>query len=131
MGSELWPGVFVCNAWHCDCVVWICAFWRFGILSLGTPFAVPSLVPYFHHRKTELPVTFPMSRRRSTSSAMGPPPDRDTPMGPPPVPVPSGPQKGMDGQDISEKYRKLKRRFFELEEVSANLNLFLQQERKS
>lgn len=72
-----------------------------------------------------------MSRRRSTSSAMGPPPDRDTPMGPPPVPIPSGPQKGMDGQDISEKYKKLKRRFFELEEVSANLNLFLQQERKS
>jgi hypothetical protein len=63
---------------------------------------------------------------------MGPPPDRDTVMGPPPIPIPSpGPQKGKDGQDISEKYRKLKRRFFELEEVSESLDLFLLQKGKS
>lgn len=63
-----------------------------------------------------------MSRRRSSSNAMGPPPDRDVVMGPPPVPAPASstasPSKSKDGQDINEKYRKLKRRFFELEEVS-------------
>lgn len=75
-----------------------------------------------------------MSRRRSSSSAMGPPPAKDVVMGPPPVPAPVSPQPSMpatsppkikDSQDISEKYKKLKRRFFELEEVSAYLPLFL------
>ncbi|KAF8229672.1 hypothetical protein L208DRAFT_160034 [Tricholoma matsutake] len=56
-----------------------------------------------------------MSRRRSTSSSKASVPDRDVVMGPPPAPAPSAavPQTN---QDISEKYRKLKRRFFELEE---------------
>lgn len=62
-----------------------------------------------------------MSRHRSTSS-MGPPPDRDVVMGPPPVPAPSSQQgaqqKPKDNQEIVEKYKKLKRRYFELEEVS-------------
>ncbi|KAF7980654.1 hypothetical protein HWV62_37476 [Athelia sp. TMB] len=73
-----------------------------------------------------------MSRRRS-GSIMGPPPDRDVIMGPPPVPAPSSQQAGQHAalpppqashhtpkgdQDITEKYKKLKRRYFELEEVS-------------
>jgi hypothetical protein len=60
-----------------------------------------------------------MSRRRSASNAMGPPPDRDLVMGPPPPPLPSTQQQpSKDNQDIGEKYRKLKRRYFELEDVS-------------
>lgn len=57
---------------------------------------------------------------------MGPPPDRDVVMGPPPVPTPQ-PQQGTqyqkpkDPQEVTEKYRKLKRRYFELEEVSVLL----------
>lgn len=61
-----------------------------------------------------------MSRRRSSTSTMGPPPDRDILMGPPPVPAPpqqSSQQKPKDTQEITEKYKKLKRRYFELEEV--------------
>lgn len=63
-----------------------------------------------------------MSGRRSTS-AMGPPADRDVVMGPPPLPPPvsqqaAEQQKPKDTQEITEKYRKLKRRYFELEEVS-------------
>jgi hypothetical protein len=62
-----------------------------------------------------------MSRRRSTS-IMGPPADRDVLMGPPPLPAPvtlqGEQQKPKDSQEIAEKYRKLKRRYFELEEVS-------------
>lgn len=57
-----------------------------------------------------------MSRRRSTS-IMGPPADRDIVMGPPPLPAPVA-QKPKDNQEIADKYRKLKRRYFELEEVS-------------
>lgn len=67
-----------------------------------------------------------MNRRRSTPGTMGPPSDRDVVMGPPPVPTPlsSGlpaplpQQKSKDDQNLTEKYKKLKRRFFELEEVS-------------
>ncbi|KAG9308865.1 hypothetical protein JVU11DRAFT_11324 [Chiua virens] len=51
---------------------------------------------------------------------MGPPQDRDVVMGPPPPPLPptqpSAPQSAKDNQDVTEKYRKLKRRYFELEE---------------
>lgn len=45
-------------------------------------------------------------------------------MGPPPLPAPSHttPQhKSKDSQEIVEKYRKLKRRYFDLEEVSPRL----------
>lgn len=59
---------------------------------------------------------------------MGPPADRDIIMGPPPVPAPqqmvqhagqSLQQTQQHGeQDITDKYKKLKRRYFELEEVS-------------
>jgi hypothetical protein len=49
---------------------------------------------------------------------MGPPLDRDIVMGPPPTPGPSHPPGQKDKSDVTEKYRKLKRRYFELEEVS-------------
>jgi hypothetical protein len=49
---------------------------------------------------------------------MGPPLDRDIVMGPPPTPSPSHPPGQKDNSDVTEKYRKLKRRYFELEEVS-------------
>jgi hypothetical protein len=53
---------------------------------------------------------------------MGPPPDRDVVMGPPPIPAPvpqqGSLQKPKESQEIAEKYKKLKRRYFELEEVS-------------
>lgn len=85
-------------------------------LSAATPF------PNSHHLALRLS-SFLMSRRRSTSNVMGPPPD--IVMGPPPVPAPlsssshaSSQAKSKDNSDIAEKYRKLKRRFFELEEVS-------------
>ncbi|KAH7909241.1 FYRN-domain-containing protein, partial [Hygrophoropsis aurantiaca] len=68
---------------------------------------------YFSHQHQ-------MSRRRSISTAMGPPPDRDIIMGPPPPPLPSAQQPiqqtSKDNQEITEKYRKLKRRYFELED---------------
>ncbi|KAF8895634.1 hypothetical protein BD779DRAFT_742729 [Infundibulicybe gibba] len=72
-----------------------------------------------------------MSRRRSTSSVMGPPPDRDVVMGPPPVPAPlsaghAPQQKPKEGQEITEKYKKLKRRFFELEEKHKETSTELQ-----
>lgn len=58
---------------------------------------------------------------------MGPPADRDVIMGPPPIPAvqqmaqPMQPMQLQQHseQDINEKYKKLKRRYFELEEVSA------------
>lgn len=52
------------------------------------------------------------------------PPDRDVVMGPPPVPAQPpqqqvmSQQKPKDNQEIGDKYKKLKRRYFELEEVS-------------
>jgi hypothetical protein len=56
-----------------------------------------------------------------TSTTMGPPQDRDVAMGPPPPRLPSTqpppPQATKDTPDVLEKYRKLKRRYFELEEV--------------
>ncbi|THH30040.1 hypothetical protein EUX98_g4149 [Antrodiella citrinella] len=54
---------------------------------------------------------------------MGPPPD--VVMGPPPVPPqagvfhpqpPNAPKSNKDSQDVAEKYRRLKRRYFDLEE---------------
>lgn len=53
---------------------------------------------------------------------MGPPQDRDVVMAPPPPPLlpstqPSAPQPSKDNQDVLEKYKKLKRRYFELEQV--------------
>ncbi|KIJ17557.1 hypothetical protein PAXINDRAFT_72937 [Paxillus involutus ATCC 200175] len=82
-----------------------------------------------------------MSRRRSASNAMGPPPDRDLVMGPPPPPLPSTQQQpSKDNQDIGEKYRKLKRRYFELEDkhkesqhelkLSGERNVKLREERE-
>jgi hypothetical protein len=61
----------------------------------------------------------PMSRRRSSSFTKTPVPEKDVVMGPPPAPVSTqaAPAMQQPNQDISEKYRKLKRRFFELEEV--------------
>ncbi|KAG6336886.1 hypothetical protein ID866_2212 [Astraeus odoratus] len=73
-----------------------------------------------------------MSPRRPAASAMGPPQDRDIVMGPPPPPLPSSLQQPpKDNQDVSEKYRKLKRRYFELEEKfkEAQLELKLSGER--
>ena len=57
-----------------------------------------------------------------TSTTMGPPQDRDVAMRPPPPPhlpstQPPPPQPTKDSQEVLEKYRKLKRRYFELEEV--------------
>jgi hypothetical protein len=47
-------------------------------------------------------------------------------MGPPPLPAPlpqqNSQQKSKDTQEITEKYKKLKRRYFELEEVSVAYN---------
>ena len=78
-----------------------------------------------------LPLSLPflpsssMSRSsRSHQPNMGPPPD--VVMGPPPLPpqvgvfhaAPQNPSKPVkDAQDVAEKYRKLKRRYFDLEEV--------------
>ncbi|KAF8552558.1 hypothetical protein OG21DRAFT_1511365 [Imleria badia] len=42
--------------------------------------------------------------------------DRDVAMGPPPPPSTQPPPPTKDGQETTEKYRKLKRRYFELEE---------------
>jgi hypothetical protein len=55
---------------------------------------------------------------------MGPPPTRDVVMGPPPVPPPAstspmpGQVKQKDTQEMADKYRKLKRKYLDLEEVS-------------
>ena len=48
-----------------------------------------------------------------------PPVDRDVIMGPPPVPpfTPSSVQNSKDPREFSEKYYKLKRKYWELEEV--------------
>jgi hypothetical protein len=48
-----------------------------------------------------------------------PPIDRDVIMGPPPVPpfTPSSAQNSKDPREYSEKYYKLKRKYWELEEV--------------
>lgn len=64
--------------------------------------------------------------RRSTSTTMGPPQDRDVVMGPPLPPLPTSTQPSVppptkDNQEVAEKYRKLKRRYFELEEVGQTL----------
>ncbi|TFK71299.1 hypothetical protein BDN72DRAFT_470448 [Pluteus cervinus] len=77
-----------------------------------------------------------MSRRRSSSNAMGPPPDRDPPMGPPPLPAsashpPPDPDqhqhgKPKDSPDVGEKYKKLKRRYIELEEKHKETSTELQ-----
>jgi hypothetical protein len=68
-----------------------------------------------------------MSRRRSTSSTKVLATDRDVVMGPP---APSSSPAVQ--QDINEKYRKLKRRFFELEEVCDTLHSFsLSREKES
>lgn len=62
-----------------------------------------------------------MSTRRPSGSIMGPPlpPDRDVIMGPPPIPIQQhgALQSPKDVQEVTEKYKKLKRRYFELEEV--------------
>ncbi|KAH7885456.1 FYRN-domain-containing protein [Phlebopus sp. FC_14] len=85
-----------------------------------------------------------MSRHRSASTTMAQPPDRDVVMGPPPPPLPSNQQSvypgSNDNQEIVEKYRKLKRRYFELEEkhrdtqhelkVSGERNMKLREERE-
>lgn len=53
-----------------------------------------------------------------------PPVDRDVIMGPPPVPpfTPSSVQNSKDPREFSEKYYKLKRKYWELEEVCFSLN---------
>ncbi|KAF8443246.1 F/Y-rich N-terminus-domain-containing protein [Boletus edulis BED1] len=76
---------------------------------------------------------------------MGPPQDRDVAMAPPPPPhipstQPPPPQANKDNQDVPEKYRKLKRRYFELEEkhqdtlaelrLSGERNVRLREERE-
>jgi hypothetical protein len=67
-----------------------------------------------------------MSKRRTQhQSQMGPPPTRDVVMGPPPVPSPAstspmpGNLKQKDTQEVAEKYRKLKRKYLDLEEVGS------------
>ncbi|GLB38668.1 putative F/Y-rich N-terminus [Lyophyllum shimeji] len=69
-----------------------------------------------------------MSRRSSGSSGTSSVADRDVVMGPRPTPgSSSGSQpKPKDTQEISEKYRKLKRRFFELEEKHKETSTELQ-----
>ncbi|KAF8651972.1 hypothetical protein AX16_004615 [Volvariella volvacea WC 439] len=61
---------------------------------------------------------------------MNPPPlDNDVPMGPPPLPAPvasSSSHKSRDSQDLSVKYKKLKRKFFELEEKHKETSTELQ-----
>jgi len=63
-----------------------------------------------------------MSRRRSSSTTMGPPVDVVMgPPPPPPLPVPQQPPPAppKDNLEIVDKYRRLKRKYFELEDVSS------------
>ncbi|KAI0917401.1 hypothetical protein AcW1_007402 [Taiwanofungus camphoratus] len=56
---------------------------------------------------------------RPSRSAMGPPPAQDIVMGPPPLPpqvAQTTSQRPRDTQDVVEKYSRLKRKYFELEE---------------
>jgi len=60
--------------------------------------------------------------RRASSSAMGPPADRDVVMAPPQFPQQQyQPQHNNSAPkptvDVNEKYKKLKRKYFDLEEV--------------
>lgn len=100
-----------------------------SFLSVSTN--ISFLIPFFAITPGVKLLTTTMSRRGRSSAhnnnanpVMGPPPDRDTVMGPPPVPSPTQPvpgqqqQKGKESGEIIEKYRKLKRRYFELDEVS-------------
>jgi hypothetical protein len=114
--------LFVCNAWHCDHIVWIRAF----RLILGFQVESRQVHRRFLYPKPpsqkQTPQAFPMSRRRSTSSTRVPATDRDVVMGPP-APASSAAVQ-QTNQDVNEKYRKLKRRFFELEEVCNPLYSF-------
>ncbi|KAI9443539.1 FYRN-domain-containing protein [Lactarius indigo] len=62
-----------------------------------------------------------MSRRSAPMLPPPPPTDRDVIMGPPPVPpqplTPSSMQNSKDQREFSEKYYKLKRKYWELEEA--------------
>jgi len=123
--SELSEIVLCLEFMSLCCLVWVCACLGLIPASLLFLFGSPTLSQTSIISKTRVQhyniIHSTMSRRRSTSTAMGPPPDRDIMMGPPPVPAPlpsATHQKTKDGQEIVEKYRKLKRRFFELEEVS-------------
>lgn len=75
-----------------------------------------------------------MSRRSAPMLPPPPPADRDIVMGPPPVPpqplTPSSLQNSKDQREFSEKYYKLKRKYWELEEARSpsffsKNNLFL------
>lgn len=54
---------------------------------------------------------------------MGPPPDKDIVMGPPPNPFPhpNGASKSKEAQELAEKYSRLKKRYFELEQVCGHV----------
>lgn len=61
-------------------------------------------------------------------ATMPTPVDRDIIMGPPPVPMQlghsaSGDSRARENQDISDKYRRLKRKYVELEEVRSMSDL--------
>lgn len=80
-----------------------------------------------------------MSRHRSDSAGAGSASDKDILMSPSSQAAPTSPsqataviQTSPKDNALSEKYKKLKRRFFELEEVSESAPLFLDhKERKS
>jgi hypothetical protein len=80
-----------------------------------------------------------MSHHRSDSTGAGPASDKDVLMSPLAQSTPVSPSQTVSlnqgspkDNALSEKYKKLKRRFFELEEVSEPATLFLDhKERKS
>jgi hypothetical protein len=78
--------------------------------------------PLLSHSLSPLLLPPSMSRRSATMLPPPPPVDRDVIMGPPPVPphqpfTPSSVQNSKDPREFSEKYYKLKRKYWELEEV--------------
>jgi len=120
--------VFVCNRWHCVWVVWqnlvLCL--RFLVLSDSIhPFRPDCDLPFTRHRHPPFPVRH-LAGRGSPYTTMAPL-DRDERMGPPSLPTPAsvGQNQSQSPQETIEKYKKLKRRYAELEVVRVHIATFL------
>jgi len=127
--------IFVCNRWHCVWVVWqnlvLCPSFL-GFVGFHPP--IPPRLRFFFHLPPLPPIPCATSRQAwlSVHHVMAPL-DRDERMGPPSLPTPAsvGQNQSQPPQETIEKYKKLKRRYAELQEVRVHIIMFLDQKRRS
>lgn len=116
IGRTLTSSVSMWDLYRTKQVATVASPWRGMPLDPSRPYPLFSLNP--HHSRPRVAMSRAHKSNMAPPQNMGPP--QDVVMGPPPLPpqVAQSTSQKSNSTDVVEKYRRLKRKYFDLEEVS-------------